>query len=128
MYKGSPNSGLGGGTDAFATAKPATGWAFASGDSASTPKEFEILFNPSPAPTTIMATWYSSNGQLVQQSFSLAAEARKTIDVSQSVPTLPGGAHGLVLQSTNGVAFVAEQALYDSAVQQGAAVLGAPLQ
>jgi hypothetical protein len=127
MYTGSPNGDTGGGTDVLAAAKPVAGWAFASGDTNSGHKEFDVLFNPGNAATTVLATWYSAGGQLVQQRFSLPAHARVTIDVVLAALALPAGSHGLVLQSVDGASFVAEQALYDSVLRQGGATLGTPI-
>lgn len=127
IYTGSPNGNTAGGSDVVATARTATGWALASGDTSPGQKEFEVLFNPGSSATTVLATWYTSGGLLVQQRVSLPAHARVTIDVTATVPSLPAGSHGLVLQSIDGGTFVAEQALYDGALQQAAASLGAPL-
>ncbi len=127
MYMGSPNSDSGAGTDVFAAAQAATGWAFAAGDTGSGQKEFITLLNPGSTATTVVATWYESSGQLVQQSFSLNGHARLTVDVVLSALTLPAGVHGLVVQSTDGAQFVAEEALYSGTLQQGAALVGEPV-
>lgn len=124
MYSGSPNGSTSGGTDVLATGKLLTAWAFASGDTSLGQREFEVLYNPGDSTTTIVGTWYGENGQPVQQQFSLKPHARMTIDAVLNVPALPSGKHGLVLQSTDNVSFIAEQALYDSQMQQGGAVLG----
>ncbi len=127
MYMGAPNGPSGGGTDVFAASQTSTGWAFASGDTSGGQKEFVALLNPGGTATTVLATWYNSDGQLTQQGFNLAAYARMTVDVVLSALSLPAGTHGLVLQSKTGVPFVAEEALYNSTLQQGGAVPGIPV-
>jgi len=127
MYMGSPNAASGGGTDVFATAQAAAGWAFAAGDTGAGQKEFITLLNPGSTATSVLATWYEANGQTARQSFSLTAHARLTVDVVLSALALPAGTHGVVIQSTGGVPFVAEEALYNGTLRQGAALSGDPV-
>jgi hypothetical protein len=126
MYMGDPNSDTGGGTDVFATAA-ARGWAFAAGDTSGGQKEFLTLLNPSGTGTSVVATWYEASGQIVQQTYSVRAHARLTVDVVLSALLLPAGTHGLVVASTDGVAFVAEEAYYSGTLAQGAALAGDPV-
>lgn len=126
MYFGAPN-GSADGTVVFGEATPALGWAFAGGDMQSGRSEFELLFNPNAASSTIVATYYGEDGRLLQRTFTLAGHARLNIDVTLSVPELARGLHGVVLQSSNGVPFVAEQALYANAMHSGSATVGTPV-
>jgi hypothetical protein len=126
MYFGAPNGGSADGTVVFGRATPALGWAFASGDTRSGRSEFELLFNPNGTSSTIVATFYGEDGRMLQRTFTLAGHSRLNIDVTLSVPELVCGLHGVVLQSTNGVSFVAEQALYANFMRSGSATLGTP--
>ena len=128
MYFGAPNGGTGGGTVVFGVPTPALGWAFATGNSQPGYAEFELLFNPNATASSVEATYYADNGQVVRSDFTLAARSRLNIDLNRSVPGLPRGYHGLILRSTNGVPFVAEQAIYTNNLGNGSATVGTPLQ
>ncbi len=127
IFTGSPNGSSAGGTDVLASAIAASGWAFASGDTSAGNKEFITLLNPVGKAATIVATWYSSSGELVQRQFTLPANARITIDVSRSAGTLPAGSHATVLRSLAGSPFVVEQSLYDGAMKQCGTTSGTSL-
>lgn len=128
MYFGAPNGSTTGGTDIFGQSTPARGWAFATGNTQSGSAEFELLFNPNTTASTVLATFYADNGQMVQQTFTVNVHSRLNIDLNLSVPGLPHGAHGLVLISSNGVPFFAEQAIYTNNMGNGSASIGTPIQ
>ncbi|HVC81276.1 MAG TPA: hypothetical protein VNL35_12345, partial [Chloroflexota bacterium] len=127
MYFGAPNGGSADGTVVFGRAIPSLGWAFASGDTRNGRSEFELLFNPNRDSSTIVATFYGEDGRLLRRTFTLPGHSRLNIDVTLSVPELARGQHGIVLQSINGVSFVAEQALYDNYMRNGSATVGTPI-
>lgn len=127
MYFGAPNGGSADGTVVSGRATPALGWAFASGDTGNGRSEFELLFNPNGDGSTILATFYGEDGRTLQRTFTVPGHSRLNIDVTLSVPELVRGLHGVVLQSTNGVSFVAEQALYANTMHNGSATVGTPI-
>jgi hypothetical protein len=127
MYFGAPNGGDAGGTVVFGQPTPALGWAFASGDTQPGNAQFELLFNPNRAASTIEAAYYTDGGQVVRKTFTLPGNARLNIDVTQAMPELPRGYHGVILRSTNGVPFIAEQALYGQGMTSGGATIGTPM-
>lgn len=127
MYFGAPNGGSAGGTVVLGESTLANAWAFATGNTQPGNAEFELLFNPSRTPNQVQATYYTDSGQMVQRTFTLAPTSRTNIDLNLSVQGLPRGYHGLVLRSLNGVPFIAEQAIYDSHITNGAALIGTPV-
>jgi hypothetical protein len=131
MYFGAPNGGSAGGTVVFGRPAPQNGWAFATGDTQPGHSEFELLFNPNAASSTIQASYYADNGQVVQQTFTLPGNTRMNVDVTQAVPGLARGYHGVILHTLNGVSFIAEQALYtsngSSSIGFGSATVGTPI-
>jgi hypothetical protein len=126
MYFGAPN-GAADGTVVFGRATPALGWAFAGGDTRPGRSEFELLFNPNRDSSVIVATFYGENGRPLQRTFTLPGHSRMNIDVTLSVPELARSLHGVVLHSSNGVSFVAEQALYANNMHNGSATVGVPI-
>jgi hypothetical protein len=128
MYFGAPNGGSADGTVVFGQAKPANAWAVASGNTQGARSEFELLFNPNPTSSTIVATYYGEDGRVLQKTFTLPGRTRLNIDVTLAVPELSRGLHGVVLQSVNGVSFVAEQALYDNGMRSGSASNGVSIE
>jgi hypothetical protein len=128
MYFGAPNSANIGGTVVFGQPSPAMGWAFARGNTLAGQSEFELLFNPNRTASIVEATYYLDNGQVVPRVFTVGANSRMNIDVTKTVPEVGHGYHGVVLRSTNGVSFLAEQAIYTNNMSHGAATLGTPVQ
>ncbi|HVC79863.1 MAG TPA: hypothetical protein VNL35_05090, partial [Chloroflexota bacterium] len=128
MYFGSPNSANSGGTMVFGQANPAQGWAFARGNTLPGQSEFELLYNPNPDSSTVEVTYYLDSGRTVQKTFTLAGHSRLTLDVAKMAPLLGHGYHGVVLQTTNGISFIAEQAIYINNMTNGSATLGVPVQ
>jgi hypothetical protein len=127
MYFGAPNGGGTGGTVVFGQPTPALGWGFASGDTRPGNSQFELLFNPHRSESMIEATYYTDDGQVVRRMFSLPGNARLNIDVARQLPELPRGHHGVILRSTNGVPFIAEQAIYGQGMASGGATIGTPM-
>ncbi|MGH2390580.1 MAG: hypothetical protein ACRDIE_20460, partial [Chloroflexota bacterium] len=128
MYFGPPNSANIGGTMVFGQANPAQGWAFARGTTQPGQSEFELLFNPNQNSSTVEAVYYLDSGRIVRKTFTLAGNSRLNIDVAKLAPLLGHGYHGVVLRSTNGVSFIAEQAIYTNNMANGSATLGVALQ
>jgi hypothetical protein len=127
MYFGAPNGGSGDGTVVFGVAATAQGWAFASGNSQYGRSEFELLFNPNQAASTIVATYFGEDGRLVQKTFTVPGRTRLNIDVTSAVPELPRGLHSVTLHTLNGAPIVAEQALYGNGMLNGSAMAGIPI-
>ncbi len=126
LYFGAPNGNSAGGTVVFGRASSAMGWTFADGDTSPGRKEFDLLYNPNSRANDILLTYYTASGQVVNDTFTVPANARITVDVIRSVTGLPRGLHGLAMRSLSGVPFLAEQALYNQNLTRGSASAGAP--
>jgi hypothetical protein len=121
LYFGPPNS-VGASSTQFGRSSPASGsdvfgrngggvrWTFAGGNTAPGFDEFVLLFNPNLTRADVSAVFYTPDGKTVRQSYSLEPMSRETIYVN-SIDGLPRGHHGIVLTTTNGRAFIAEQTL-----------------
>jgi len=83
-----------------------TRWAFPAGDTTPGVNEALVLFNPSAVTIGVTATFYDSAGRVVTRHITVAPTAHNEI----SVNTLGlASQHGAVLQSANGLGFIAEQ-------------------
>jgi len=111
-YFGSPNGARVAGSDAFGLNGGATRWSFAGGNiAAPNHSEFLLLFNPSMARVTVLATFYGDNGRTLTRRLTLAPYGRDTLDVKPSEPGL-SAVHGVTLQGANGQGFVVEQTVF----------------
>ena len=83
-----------------------TRWAFPAGDTTSGSNEALVLFNPSAVTIVVTATLYDSAGRVVTRHITVAPTAHNEISVN-TLGLAPQ--HGAVLQSANGLGFIAEQ-------------------
>ena len=92
---------------------PAAGpdWFFAEGATGSFYDMWLSIANPSPAAATIQANFRIPSGEIVSRRYTVPANARTTVMVDDVDPRLADNAVSASLQSTNGVAFVAERSM-----------------
>ncbi len=83
-----------------------TRWAFPAGDTTPGSNEALVLFNPSAVTIAVTATFDDSAGHVVTRYLTVAPTAHTEISVN-TLGLAPQ--HGAVVQSANGVGFIAEQ-------------------
>jgi len=112
-YFGSPNGAFVAGSDVFGRNGAGLSWAFPGGTTTDR-SEFLLVYNPSARTATINATFYALDGTVKTQTFSVAPTVRYNVDINRLMPFIPGitPEHSIVLSSTNGVGFVAEQTVF----------------
>jgi lysophospholipase L1-like esterase len=132
-YWGPPGTWMDGSAVAGATAE-ADKWAFAGGRTGGFTGRFYDTFylvsNASVNPLALRATFYREDGTGVVKTFTVPAQSRFTISANAYVE-LSNQRFAAVLESTNGVTFVAERATYSasapgSAWEGGDASFGVP--
>ncbi|HVA88866.1 MAG TPA: DUF5719 family protein [Chloroflexota bacterium] len=92
-------------------------WAFPGGTTEPGNVSQIFLFNPGLKTVSVRATFYSDLGVMTTQDYSLAPNSDTVIGIN-SVPGLPQGRYGVVLKSTNGGVFLAEQSNVNAGLQQ----------
>jgi len=118
--------------------RPSVEWVFPSGALGTVPTspglptfagagEFLLLFNPSPTQVgQVSLTLYGSTGTIIRPApLVLAPRRRLTIDLAKL--GIPPGRNAAIVQSTNGVPFVAEQSVYYNKGQNGFSGPGVPI-
>ena len=111
-------------------AQAATKLAFAEGVVGGTPgfQTFLLIANPDTIEDLALnATYVRETGATVIKSYVVPAGTRATIWANVQVPELSDEAFGVVLESTNGVAFVAEESVYWNDLTGGATTVGTPI-
>jgi hypothetical protein len=101
------------GSDIFGRNGAGASWTFPSGDTSGGNQETLYLYNPGLKTANVTATLYTSSGATFQQNMSLAANSRTVVNLS-TVSGLPAGPFGMVVRSTNGQLFIAEQSTLNS--------------
>jgi len=111
-YFGSPNAARVAGSDVFGRNGAAPRWTFPGGD-ASRQSEFYLLYNPSATTARVRVTLYGGTGRTATQVVYVGPRVRYTLDAGRLFRGFPG-AHGAMLESLNGVGFVAERTVFAS--------------
>ncbi len=88
---------------------------------------FLLFANPSlTLPVTLDATYMRENGTTVAKSYTIPANSRVTVWVNGEVLDLSNEGFGVVLTSTNGNPFVADESVYWNNFTGGATTRGTP--
>jgi hypothetical protein len=123
MYRGDPNGPEPSGTDAAGSNGPSPLASFADGAAGSRSREEILVLNPTARTARIACTVFPATGASRQQKVRVIVRipplARHTIDVAQLFGRRLRGDHATLLQSLNGVGFVAEQAIATSGGPSG---------
>ena len=124
FYFGNPNAARTGGSIVYGRNGTGLSWIFPDGNTTLGSNEYLLALNPNPAPLSLHATFYLTNGSVVTQSFSVPAGARLTLNVNKVVPAVGGTLHGTKLSSTNNLGFIAEQSIYNDNLTAGYSTAG----
>jgi hypothetical protein len=108
-YGGSPNVGSHTGASIEGRQVASGQWTFASGDTSQN-NESEYIFNPSSVPTTVSATFYGADGQVVTASYAAPAQSVVTVSAN-AVKGLHSQAHGSVWSAAKNAKVVVVQVL-----------------
>ncbi|HXT35723.1 MAG TPA: hypothetical protein VN837_09115, partial [Chloroflexota bacterium] len=118
--------------------RPSVEWVFPSGALGTAPAggslpvfagagEFLLLFNPSPTQVgQVSLTLYGSTGTIIRPA-PLVLEPRQRLTIDLAKLGIPPGRNAAILQSTNGVPFVAEQSVYYNNGKNGFSGPGVPI-
>ncbi|HVA88867.1 MAG TPA: hypothetical protein VNL71_03405 [Chloroflexota bacterium] len=118
QYIGSPDLGQAlSGSDVFGRNGAGASWMFPRGNTASGNQETLYLYNPGLKTANVTATLYTGTGATFQQNLSLAPNSRTVFNLNQ-VSGLPAGPFGVVVRSTNGQLFIAEQSTLNQAAHR----------
>lgn len=116
MYLRSPGGVFNAGHDAAGITAPATTWHFAEGATGSYFDLFVLIANPASQTANLRATYSLSNGETYTRDYSVPANRRFNIWVDEEringQRVLADAAVAVSLQSLNGVAVVAERAMW----------------
>jgi hypothetical protein len=123
-FGGSPNIGSHAGASIEGRQFAASSWGFASGNT-STDQESEYILNPSSSATTVTATFYGADGQVVSVPYVVPAGQVVTVSAN-AVKGLHAGAHGSIWLSSNGVSVVVDQVLRGTDGRSALADQGVP--
>lgn len=103
------------GVHAESARPPQTAWWFAEGSVQAGFDLFYLLHNPTNVPTDVRITWLRQrSAEPVVTRHALPAHSRVALWVNHDVPGLRGDDVAAVLESVDGVAFLAERSLYRS--------------
>jgi hypothetical protein len=108
-YGGSPNVGSHTGASIEGRQLTAALWSFSSGDTSAF-TETEYIMNPTSVATTISATFYGADGQVVTLSYPAPANSVVTVSAN-AAKGLHAEAHGSAWSSLNNVKVVVVQVL-----------------
>ena len=108
-YGGSPNVGSHIGASIEGRQVTASQWTFASGDT-SVYTETEYLFNPSGTATTVGATFYGADSQVLKLNYAVPANSVVTVSAN-AAKGIHAEAHGSVWIAANGAKVVVDQVL-----------------
>lgn len=87
-------------------------WFFAEGATGSFFDLFLLLANPGATEAAVQARYLLPSGATVVKNYTVAANSRRTVNVQFEDPLLADTAVSASLQSTNGVPFIAERAMW----------------
>ncbi len=116
MYLDLPGQPFGAGHEAAGVTTAALGWFFAEGATGSFFDLFLLLMNPSDIAAQVRADYLLPGGALVTKTYTVAANSRLTIWVDLEDGQLADTAVSTAITVTNGVAIVAERAMWWNAV------------
>jgi SpoIID/LytB domain protein len=103
--------GRDGGHVAPGVSAPATEWHLAEGYTGGYFDTYELVQNPTDEVARIGASFFKEDGEVIRRSYAVPAHSRFTIHPDE-IAGLEDAGFSTTLESTNGVAFIAEHALY----------------
>lgn len=112
MYLGGHARMFDAGHESAAIAEPSQRWFFAEGATGPYFDLFLLLANPGAAEAKVRATYLLPDGTTVEKSYDVAPQSRRNVWVDLEGGRLADTAVSTVLESTNGVPFIAERAMW----------------
>ncbi|MGH9159315.1 MAG: fibronectin type III domain-containing protein [Vicinamibacteraceae bacterium] len=100
------------GTASGGAAAPSTQWYFGGGETGDYFDLFLALANPHDTAAEVRATYLLPTGRTVQRTYALEPRSRKTVYVDHEGADLSHTSMSTVLESTNGVSFLAERSTW----------------
>lgn len=123
-YGGSPNVGSHTGASIEGRQVAASQWTFATGDTSQF-TETEYIFNPTNISTTVSATFYGADGQMLTMNYPAPANSVVAVSANSATGLRPE-AHGSVWTASNNVKVVVDQVLLRKDGQAALADQGVP--
>lgn len=112
MYLDLPGQTFGAGHESAAVASPAMNWFFAEGATGPYFDLFVLIANPTLLPAQIEATYLLPDGTTLLRTYTVPPSSRYTVWVDHEDARLADTAVATTLRSVNGVAVVAERAMW----------------
>ena len=112
MYLDLPGQTFGAGHESAAVTAPALNWFFAEGATGPYFDLFILIANPTTTPALIDADYLRPDGSTITRTYTVPPQSRFTIWVDHEDPRLADTAVATAIRSVNGVAVVAERAMW----------------
>lgn len=112
MYLDTQGKTFGAGHESAGVTAPATEWFLAEGATGSYFDLFVLIANPNAAAAAIEARFLLPSGTVITRTYQVAANSRFNILVDTVDPALADTAVSTTIRSTNGVAVIAERAMW----------------
>jgi hypothetical protein len=97
-----------GGSDVLGANTPSTTWFFAEGTTRTNFQEYLTLQNPNSSAASVTVTYYTSSGQAIPKSYTIAANSRVTVNANTDV----GPNQDISAEVTSNLPIVAERPMY----------------
>ena len=112
MYRDTQGLFYGAGHAAAGVTSPGTHWVLPEGATGAYFSCYLLLENPNPSPASVDVEYLLPGGRVIKKSRELPASSRTTIFVAGEDPVLASTSVSMEVTSTNGVAIVAERAMW----------------
>jgi Ca2+-binding RTX toxin-like protein len=99
-----------GGHESAGVAEPSTNWFLAEGATGSFFDTFILVANPNPTPTNVAMTFLTDQGQAIVRNYTVAANARLTVNMEIESPALANVAASTTISANQPI--IAERAMY----------------
>jgi Ca2+-binding RTX toxin-like protein len=99
-----------GGHESAGVSEPATSWFLAEGATGSFFDTFVLVANPNSSPTNVQMTFLTDQGQSIVRNYTVAANARLTVNMEEQSPSLANAAASTTITASQPI--VVERAMY----------------
>lgn len=112
MYLNSGGLYFGAGHESAGVTEPRQAWYFAEGASGDYFDTFVLVANPNAVAAQVQATYYLPDGSVIIKPHTVLPNSRFTIWTDYDDPLLENNAYSVKIESVNGVAVIAERAMW----------------
>ncbi|MEO5822334.1 MAG: hypothetical protein ABIT71_17645 [Vicinamibacteraceae bacterium] len=99
-----------GGHESTGVSEPSASWFLAEGATGSFFDTFILLANPNPTATTVNMTFLTDQGQSITRTYTVAANARLTVNMEEQAPALANAAASTTVNASQPI--IVERAMY----------------